>query len=91
MFAWVARLVEQFFENPRVGGSISPLGTMLLTSVIDHLCILCRIRRRAPVRGLGAWFVRGDVMPPNEALIFVLEGVSPSDEPQYPRWKRGRL
>ena len=36
-FARVARLVEQSFENPSVGGSISPLGTMLLTSGIDHL------------------------------------------------------
>ena len=27
-FAQVAQLVEQWIENPRVGGSIPPLGTM---------------------------------------------------------------
>ena len=34
--ARVARLIEQSFENPSVGGSVPPLGAMLLTSVIDH-------------------------------------------------------
>ena len=29
-------MAEQRVENPRVGGSISPLGTMLLASGLDH-------------------------------------------------------
>jgi hypothetical protein len=28
--AWIAQSVEQGIENPRVGGSIPPLGTIIL-------------------------------------------------------------
>jgi hypothetical protein len=33
--AQVAQLVEQRIENPRVGGSIPPLGTMNFPSIIQ--------------------------------------------------------
>ena len=46
---------------------------------------------RAPFGGPGIWFVHSGVAPLTEALFFLLGGVSPSDEPQYPGWKRGRL
>jgi hypothetical protein len=35
--AQVAQLVEQWTENPRVGGSSPPLGTIFLTNTLIHL------------------------------------------------------
>ena len=35
--AQVAQLVEQWTENPRVGGSNPPLGTIFLTNTLIHL------------------------------------------------------
>ena len=33
LFAQIAQLVEQRIENPRVGGSIPPLGTIILEAL----------------------------------------------------------
>ena len=34
MFAQIAQSVEQGTENPRVGGSIPPLGTIFMTMAV---------------------------------------------------------
>jgi hypothetical protein len=46
-------LAEQRVENPRVGGSISPLSTMLLASGLDHFTE--RICKKW--RALGGYFL----------------------------------
>ena len=52
LFAQIAQSVEQGTENPRVGGSIPPLGTTIISgsgSVVEHRLAKARVAGSNPV------------------------------------------